>query len=124
MLANPDKFQAIALSKINSLMSHKLNVYDDNIETTKSIKLIGIEIDHQLRINQHISTLCIMAAMLLVGCVYGKNCKTAIMDSFIFLIFNYYPLVWHFCSLESSRKVENASKSCLSLELMTTKVKH
>lgn len=36
-----------------------------NIGTTKSVKLQGIEIDHQLRFNKHISTLCSKVAMQL-----------------------------------------------------------
>ena len=54
MLAKPDKFQTIVLGKTDSPVSHKSNI----IETAKSIKLLGFKIDHQLRFNQYISTLC------------------------------------------------------------------
>ena len=46
MIANLDKFQAIVLSKTDSSVTHELNIYDSNIETTKSVKLLGIELDH------------------------------------------------------------------------------
>ena len=46
MIANPDKFQAIGLSKTDSSVSHELNLYHNNIETTSSAKLLGVEIDH------------------------------------------------------------------------------
>ena len=65
MIINIDKLPAIFLSKIDNSVSHKLNIYDDNTETTKSVKLLGIGIDHPLRFNQHISTLCPKAAMQL-----------------------------------------------------------
>lgn len=42
MITNPDKYQATALSKIDSSVSHKLDIYDNNIGTTKSVKLLGI----------------------------------------------------------------------------------
>ena len=58
MIANPDKVLAILLSKTDSSVSHKLNMYDNIIDTTKLVTLLGVEIDHQLRFNQHISTLC------------------------------------------------------------------
>ena len=58
MIAKSDKFQAIVLCKTDSSVSHKFIIYDKNIETTKSVKLLNIEIAHQLRFNQHISTLC------------------------------------------------------------------
>ena len=37
MIANPDKFQAIILSKDATGVTHKLTIYDNEIETTKSI---------------------------------------------------------------------------------------
>lgn len=42
MLAKPDKFQAIVLSKSDSPVSRKSN----NSETAKLVKLLGFEIDH------------------------------------------------------------------------------
>ena len=57
MVANPDKLPVIFLSKTDNSVSHKLNIFDNNTETTNLVKLLGIEIDHQLKCNQHISTL-------------------------------------------------------------------
>ena len=62
MIANPDKFQAIILSKG---ARQKLRIYNNEIETTKSAKLLGVEIDYQIRFTEHISTLCSKAAMQL-----------------------------------------------------------
>ena len=42
MIANPDKFQAIRLSKGATDNTHKLRIY----ETSKSAKLLGVEIDY------------------------------------------------------------------------------
>ena len=39
--------------------------YDNEIETTKSVKLLGVEIDYQIKFNEHISTLCSKASMQL-----------------------------------------------------------
>ena len=63
MIANPDKVLAILLSKTDSSVSHKLNMYDNIIDTTKLVTLLGVEIDHQLRFNQHTSTLCLKMPM-------------------------------------------------------------
>ena len=65
MIANPEKLPAIFLSKTDNSVSQKVNIYDINTETTKSIKLPGVEIDHQLRFNQHTSTLSYKEAMQL-----------------------------------------------------------
>ena len=66
MIANPDKFQAVTMNKRKkNRITHKLEIYNNEIETTRSVKLLCIEIDNQLRFNQHISKLCSKAAMQL-----------------------------------------------------------
>ena len=47
MIANPDKFQDIIMNKKRkNHITHKLKTYNNEIETTKSVKLLGIEIDN------------------------------------------------------------------------------
>ena len=66
MIANPDKFQAIIMNKRReNQIKHKLKIYNNEIKTTKSVKLLSIEIDNQLSFNQHISKLCFKAALQL-----------------------------------------------------------
>ena len=61
MIANPNNFRAIIMNKRReNQITHKLKIYNHEIETTKSVKLIGIEIDNQLSffsINLHIINL-------------------------------------------------------------------
>ena len=47
----------------------------------------------------------------------GKTEKEAIMNSFILSKFSYYPLVWHFSSCESIRKIKKILKRCLRIVL-------
>ena len=64
MIANTNKFQAILMNKRREeQITHKLKIYNNEIEATKSAKLLGIEIDNQLSFNQHISKLCSKAAV-------------------------------------------------------------
>ena len=66
MIANHDKFQAIIMNKRKEhQITHKMKIYNNEIETTKSVKLLGTEIDNQLSFNQHISKLCPKAVMQL-----------------------------------------------------------
>ena len=46
-------------------VTHKLRIDDNEIETTKSVKLSGVETDYQIKFNEHISTFCSKAAMQL-----------------------------------------------------------
>ena len=53
IIANPDKFQAIVMNKRRkNQIKHKLKIYNNEIETTKSVNLLSIEIDNQLSFNQ------------------------------------------------------------------------
>ena len=64
MIANDDKVQAIIMKKRReNQITHKLKIYKNEIETTKSVKLLGIEIDNHLSFNQLISKLCSKATM-------------------------------------------------------------
>ena len=96
MVVNSDKFQAIILNRKEAQAAHKLIIDNKEIKTTNSIKLLGINIDDQLRFNEHISILCSKAAMLLNALsklqkYMGKAEKEAIINSFILSNFNYCP---------------------------------
>ena len=106
MIFNADKFQAIILNKKES----------------EAVKLLGITIDGRLRFDQHISNLCSKVAMQLNA--LGRLQKymrtpeeVAIVNSFIYANFNYCPLVWHFSTCESIRKIEKIQKHCLRIVL-------
>ena len=47
----------------------------------------------------------------------GKPEKVAIVNSFLYANFNSCPLVWHFSTCESIRKIEKIQKRCLRLVL-------
>ena len=63
MVINSDKLQAIILNKKETQAAHKLIINNKEIKTTNSIKLLGINIDNQLKFNEHISVLCSEAAL-------------------------------------------------------------
>ena len=56
MIANPGKFQAIILSKNATDVSYELRIYDNEIKTVKSVKFFAVEIDYQIKFNEHLST--------------------------------------------------------------------
>ena len=53
------------LIKKESEAEYKLTIDNNNIESTKSVKLLGITIDDCLRFDQHMSNLCSKPAMQL-----------------------------------------------------------
>ena len=122
IVVNSDKFQAIILNRKETQATHKLIIDNKEIKTTNSIKLLGINIDDQLKFNEHISILCSKAAMQLNALsrpqkYKGKSEKEAIINSSVLSNFNYCPLVWHFSSCESIRKTKKIQKRCLRITL-------
>ena len=74
-----------------------------DIQSTKSVKILGITIDDSLRFDQHISDLCSKAAMQLnaLGWVkkyMGKREKVAIVNSVIYV--NLYGKKWKSCNFK------------------------
>ena len=65
MVVNSDKFQAIILNKKEAQATHQLIIDNKEIKTTNSIKLLGININYQIKFNEHISILSSKAAIQL-----------------------------------------------------------
>ena len=119
---NADKLQAITLNKKEREAKYKLTIDNNDIESTKFVKLLGITIDDSLRFDQLISNFCSKAAMQLNALgrllkYMGKPEKVAIVNSFVYASFNCCPLVWHFSTCESIRKIEKIQKRCLRIVL-------
>ena len=122
MIVNADKFQVIISNKKESEAKYKQTIDNNNIESTKSVKRLGIAIDDPVRFDQHISNLCSKATMQLNALSrlqkhMEKSEKIAIVNRFIYENFNYFPLVWFFSTCESIRKIKKMQKRCLRMVL-------
>ena len=66
MIVNPDKFQAIVLHQGNKNNTNIiLSIENIKINTSKSVKLLGITIDNKLNFEEHISAICEKASLQL-----------------------------------------------------------
>ena len=54
IIVNVDKIQAIILNKKEIVAKYKLTIGNNNIESTKSVELLGITINDRLQFDQHI----------------------------------------------------------------------
>ena len=65
MIVNAEMFRAITLNKKESEAKYILTIDNNDTESTRSVKLLGIELDDRLWFDQHISNLCSKDAMQL-----------------------------------------------------------
>ena len=112
MIVNPDKFQSVFLG-LNSSEQDKytLKFGSNEIQTSSEVILLEMEIDDKLNFKKHIHQLVKRAGGQLNFLIRNKkflnyNAKKVVIESFILANFNYCPLVWHFCSSESMKKLE------------------
>ena len=123
MIVNPYKFQTMVLQKQDkNSHTNSLNIGNKITATTKSVKLLGITIGSQLRLDEHIYNLCNKASMQLnannrLQRYMGSQGMKAIINSSIYANFKNCLLVWHFFSCKSSRKIEQIQKRYLRIIL-------
>ena len=60
LLANKDKFQAMAIGNLASDI-RSLNIHDTDIEMVDHIKTLGINIDNRPNFKAHVSEICVKA---------------------------------------------------------------
>ena len=112
MIANPDKFQCIILSKNKADNIVEVNIENQKVSSLTSVKLLGITIDNKLNFNEHISKLCKSASAQLNAIFRLRyklpfKAKHILINSFVNANFSYCPLIWHF---SSSNFVKNKNK--------------
>ena len=112
MIVNPDKFQAIIIDRKNQCNNPTtININGIEINSENSVKLLGLEIDSKLNFDKHITQLCKKSACQLnalcrLNPLLNIDQRNVLVNSFIYANFNYCPLVWHFCSKASMKKIE------------------
>ena len=110
MKPNSEKCRLIIASNnnINYSSSSYLYLDHDLIESEKTVKLLGVEIDEKLNFNDHITTILKkgnqkLHALMRISKYLNEDKLKLIMRTFIESQFNYCPLLW----MNHSRQVNN-----------------
>ena len=119
MVANPDKFQLMFLG-LHEKHKLRLNIEGVKISATKNVKILGIEIDNQLRFNKHVKTLCDktnrkISAFRRLNMYLSKEQAMKLCSTVIISSVNYCPLVWMFCGKEANHKINRTHKRALRI---------
>ena len=119
MIANPEKFKAIVLTKHDEqTVGSEFNFSGITIYSSAEVDLLGVKLDTKLSFESHISKMCKKAAgqlnalKRLQGSVISYNTRKALAESFILSNFKYCPLVWYFSTQKQLQMMEkNSGKS-------------
>ena len=111
MKANPEKFQALAVGEKTFSMKQVFKIGEAEIECEETVKLLGVEIDSHLKFDVHVSNMCKKASQQInvlkrIGKYLNFESRKSVYHAFIMSIFNFCPLIWHFCSKSNSEKLE------------------
>ena len=98
----------------------KLEIEGVKLESVKSVKLLGLEIDQKLTFASHISKLCATGSAKIKSLSRIRNAldeKQAklLYNSFILLQFNYSSIIWMFCNKTNYKKIEKIQKRGLRI---------
>ena len=117
MQTNPEKFQFIIFDKEEQSRTLQLN-HNVTIQSVSNVKLLGVNIDVELNFNHHIALLCNKAgrqinALSRLSNVLNVDTKILILQSFILSHFMYCCIIWHFCSINDTKKIEKMQLKAL-----------
>ena len=99
---------------------HTLNIDGNQTVSEKSVKVLGINIDNKLHFDENVSSQCKKASNQhnaknrLLKYLRFKE-KEVFINSFVYANFNCCPLIWHFCSAKSVRKIEQIQTGALRI---------
>ena len=112
MIANPNKFKAIVLTKIyHNTVGTRLQSSGSTIPSSNEIDLLGVTIDTKLSFDSHITKICHkesrqLNALKRLGFHIPLDTRKILANSFIISNFNYCPLVWYFSTAKQLQKIE------------------
>ena len=122
MIANPEKFHLMFLSanEKDLINQQTINIKGISLKSEANFMLLGVDIDNLLSFHGHINNLCRKAASQInalkrLSSFIEMTEKTIPMKSFI--LSNYCPLVWHFCSKRDTDKMEKIQERALRMVL-------
>ena len=120
-----DNYFQFNADKCHLLISHHskdilINVEDEIIECSSSVKLLGVTIDNKLNFDEHVSKLCKKAsqkihALARISNFMSQDKLRIIMSAFIESQFGYCPLAWMFHSRTLNNRINRLHERALRL---------
>ena len=121
LLLNETKCQFMIAESSNSRRDPlKLNVHNKEIEEVKQVKLLGITLDNNMSMVDHIRNLCKRAgaklsALARISPFLNEQKRIILMKSFIISQFNYCPIIWMYCQRRSNNLINKIHERALRI---------
>ena len=108
---NLSKYHTMYLIHNSTVSDIPLHFQGNTIESSGSLKLLGVTIDDQLNFNIHINEICKRASqrvgvMMRLKKLIPTNAKLTLYKSAILPYLTYCHLTWHLCTACNKRKLE------------------
>ena len=121
MVANPKKFKVMFLG----LKQHQeffLEIENKSIDVTRSVELLGINVDDELKFNKHVKTMCQNVSRKISGFsrvapYIDEKTGKILYHTFIMSNFNYCPFIWMFCGKTQNKEIDRVHKRALRILL-------
>ena len=109
MEANPGKFQGIMMKDSKDRTS--FDIEGTIIPSEAQVKLLGVHLDDHLNFRHHTNSICKKAGAQLkvlqrLAHFHDQPSRMQIFRCYILAHFNYCALVWHFCGVVQTAKME------------------
>ena len=110
MSLNNDKFLIIESSANSRQEIKSIKAAHNNIEESKKCKLLGIKIDNNITMVDHIKDICSIAgnklnALARISKYLDENKRKLLMKSLIISQFQYCPIIWMYCQRRSNNLI-------------------
>ncbi|PFX14021.1 putative 115 kDa protein [Stylophora pistillata] len=114
---NYDKYQTMTLGNKNNDMD-SIIIDDNEVKSTKCLKLLGVYIDNRLQFDEHIANICKRSSqrvgvLMRLRNMIPTDTKLKLFKAAILPYLTYSHLVWHFCRASDTRKLERIQERAL-----------
>ena len=118
MKANASKFQVMFISRNNNKNIESITVGGQELKVSKSINILGVELDRELKYNSHMDNISRQAgkqvnAVKRMKHYLDKRTRNIIYNSYINCNFSYCSVVWMFANKTNLEKLERTNKRAL-----------
>ena len=122
MLLNETKchFMVVEPSGVSRNEVAKIKIQNKIIKESKNVKLLGITLDNNILMNDHINNICKQAgnklyALARISTFLNEQKRKMLMKSFVLSQFNYCPIVWMYCKRKTNNLINKIHERALRI---------